>query len=220
MVEHAIDIVHDFDDSCSNFAVFFLCFHQTLTGRGRLSGEILILPSLVRALWPVEMGALTGAGREEAWGADARTGPLFAGAALTGCGRLTGEIFTLPSGVRSLCAVVMGGRGAFFAPGAVALLEAVWTDGALVVAVGGTGFFAGSTRFVAVGGFEGGLAAGSAFGVLGTFFFTPPTADVAAFVVPFAVLLTAVLGCTAVFFTPDPALTGPSAAIEFLTESP
>lgn len=220
MVEHAVDIVHDFTDSCSHFAVLFLCFHQTLTGRGRLSGEILIFPSLVRALWPVEMGALTGAGREEACGADALTGPLLAGVALMGCGRLTGEIFTLPSGVRSLCAVDTAGRGAVFAPGAVDLLGAVWAGDGLVVAVGGTGFFAGRTRFVAVGGFEGGLAAGSAFGVIGAFFFTPPAADVAAFVVPFAVLLTAVLGCTAVFFTPDPALTGPSAAIEFLTESP
>lgn len=154
---------------------------------------------------------------------------MLAGVVLTGYGRLIAETFTLPSAVRSLREVDIGGLGnVVLAFGGVPLPGAGLLGGFVPVAAAGIGFFAGSTRFVvAGGGFEGIPAAGRALGIEGRLFFAAPlTAEAVVAVVlevPFAVFFTALLGCTAVFLAPEPypvPPTGPSAAIEFLTASP
>lgn len=149
---------------------------------------------------------------------------------MTGYGRLIAETFTLPSAVRSLREVDIGGLdNVVLAFGGVPLPGAGLLGGFVAVAAAaGIGFFAGSTRFVvAGGGFEGIPAAGRALGIEGRLFFAAPlTAEAVLAVVlevPFAVFFTALLGCTAVFLAPEPypvPPTGPSAAIEFLTASP
>ena len=99
----------------------------------------------------------------------------------------------MPSGVLSLCDVEIG-----------ALLGAGLLGRDFVDIGAGIGFFAGNTLLAAVcgGGLEGIAATGrGAFIVVGRLFFT---ATGALFVIPVAVLFTALLGCTAVFFTPEP----------------
>lgn len=155
---------------------------------------------------------------------------------LTGPGRAELAIFTLPSGVRSLCLVDIGGCGVVPVLGIDEVVGTGFAAGGLVTAgvVLGIGFLAGKTRWVGCGGFEG-RAAG--FGELGVvlleeakdldvvvvvaFDAVAGNALVAVFCVPSAVLFTAcVVGFTAVFFEALPPPTGPSAAIEFLIPSP
>ena len=98
-----------------------------------------------------------------------------------------------PSGVLSLCDVDIG-----------ALLGAGLLGRGFVDIGAGIGFFAGNTLLAVFcgGGFEGIPATGrGAFIVVGRLFFTAATG--ALFVVPVAVLFTALLGCTAVFFAPE-----------------